>query len=128
MRFLNNDALLEISDNIITITQGNEALTVAAPVWAAEILQADKPSIKDVDFSERSQSIIYKLLKYSEKCKPTLPKFNPVAIQCPNRKVLQFHDDGKIDLYDGFGKHVVFHHKPLVNAQIARAKGYRITQ
>jgi len=126
MQFFNDNALLTIADNQITIQEGDEALTATAPIWAAEILKADKPSLKDVDFSERSQPLLYRLLKYAEKTRPTPPQFNPVAIRCPNRHVLQFHDNGRIDLFSNCGKRVSFVHKPLINAQVARARGYRV--
>lgn len=128
MQFTSDNATLSIINNQITIAQGDEALTVTAPIWAVEIIEADKPSLKDVDFSERSRTILPRLLKYVEKTKPAPPKFNPVAIACPNRHALQFHDDGTISLFSPCGKRVSFAHKPLINAQIARARGYRVTQ
>ena len=128
MQFTHDNTTLTLTDNQITITQGNEALTVTAPIWAVEIIEADKPHIKDIDFSERSRAIIPRLLKYIEKNKPIPPTFNPVTLACPNRHALQFHDDGTIALYSPCGKRVSFAHKPLINAQIARAKGYRVTQ
>ena len=51
MKFFNDNSLLTITDNQITIQQNDEVLTAAAPIWAAEIIKADKPHIKDVDFS-----------------------------------------------------------------------------
>lgn len=127
MRFFNDNALLTLNENQITIQQNDEVLTAAAPIWAAEIIKADKPHIKDVDFSDRAQPLIHPLLKYVNKTKPLPPRFNPIAIQCPNRRVLQFHDNGQIDLFNG-SKRVTFQHKPLINAQIARARGYRVSQ
>lgn len=127
MKFFNDNSLLTITDNQITIQQNDEVLTAAAPIWAAEIIKADKPHIKDVDFSDRAQPLIHPLLKYANKTKPLPPSFNPISIQCPNRSVLQFHDDGRIDLFAPHGKKVTFQHKPLINAQIARAKGYRVS-
>jgi len=118
--------MLTITNNNITIQQGNEALAVTAPVWVAEILQADKPELQQVEFSEKSQALLYRLLKFKERHKPTPPQFNPVSIQCPCRKVLQFHDNGQIILYDSYGGRVAIQHKPCVNAQIARARGYRV--
>jgi len=126
MQFSNDNTALTITDNNITIQQGDEALTVTAPVWVAEILQADKPELRQIEFSPRSQLLLYKLLKYRETYKPTPPQFNPVSIQCPCRKVLQFHDDGQIVLYDSYGECLSIQHKPTINAQIARARGYRI--